>query len=196
MAWEWHCWQVVKRLVTETREAGLATARMSCAAVAVETVGRRLVAQVRQFAVDAHRIAAGQIGVAIAAEVRQLPAESRRRGQGDLVSLMAGGAARPLRRFSARRQPSGHFARPRALAVDARFQPFGDEAMALAAGRGHVGRYRGWTACRPPDRCRGRRGSWHRRRSPTAPLGTSRGRVRCDRSCSSSFSWHLPQVCT
>ena len=94
--------------------AGSATARMLCGAVAVVAVGRRLVAQLRQFAVDAHRIAAGQIGVAIAAEVGQLLAESRRRGQGDFVSLVAGGAAWPLLRFSARRQPFGHFARPRA----------------------------------------------------------------------------------
>ena len=51
-----------------------------------------------------------------------------------------------LLRFAARRQPRRHFARSRAAAVNAGLQPFGDEAVALAARGGHVARIEG----RPP----------------------------------------------
>ena len=109
-------------------------------AVAVEAVGSRLIAQLGQFAVNAHGVTAGKIGVAIAAEIGELAAESGRGGQDDFVPLVTGGAARPLLRFSARRQPLGHFTRSAAPTVDAGLQPFGDKAVALAAGVGDVGR--------------------------------------------------------
>ena len=76
------------------------------------------------------------------------------------------------------------------------YQPFDDEAMALAAGRGHVAaEERRPLVRRAVDAVRAvaiRANG----RDPAAPLGTGRSRARCGRRLSCSFSWHSPQVLT